>query len=102
MQKPWSELLQVEFDVYLTLLLLFCQTLRRLLECQYLTRHSERKMHVTHYLLGLFFYTAVGPTAMLNLSHIREFCEGLCMGGAVVWWAVCAGSIYGGIYPQLS
>ena len=59
-------------EVLLTLVLLLVQTLRRLLECLYVTRHSQRKMHMIHYVLGLYFYTAVGPTAMLHLHHTGE------------------------------
>ena len=45
-------------------------------------------MHIVHYVLGLYFYTAVGPTALLHLNsgviiedilqHINfKFCMGV-------------------------
>lgn len=65
----WSS---VELDVFLTLLLLYIQTFRRLLESMFVTRYSNRQMHIIHYILGLYFYTAVGPTAMISLVNTSE------------------------------
>ena len=69
-EGQWS---QRKADVFLTLLLLFLQTLRRLYECVFVVEHSDRKMHAVHYVLGLYFYTAVGPTAMLHLNESGEY-----------------------------
>lgn len=60
-------------DVFLALTLLFIQTSRRLLECLFVIEHSDRKMHVIHYVMGLYFYTATGPTAMLHLNSSGEY-----------------------------
>ena len=68
--RQWS---QQQMDVFLALILLFLQTLRRLVECIFITEHSDRKMHAIHYVLGLYFYSAVGPTALLHLSKSGEY-----------------------------
>ena len=70
-EGQWS---QRKVDVVLTLFLLLVQTLRRLFECLFVVEHSDRKMHAVHYVLGLYFYTAIGPTAILHLSGRGE-CE---------------------------
>ena len=80
-EGQWS---QQKADVFLTLLLLFSQTLRRLYECLFVVEHSDRKMHAVHYVLGLYFYTAIGPTAMLHLSESGEH-GSVCFPGADVF-----------------
>lgn len=65
-REQWSP---TTTDVFLTLTLLLIQTTRRLLECLLVIEHSNRKMHVIHYVMGLYFYTAVGPTAMLHMNR---------------------------------
>lgn len=59
---------QHHFNVFLVLLLLCVQVSRRLYECLYVSVFSTSRMHAVHYLLGLYFYTAVGPTALLHLK----------------------------------
>ena len=73
-RHTWRERLklQVELEVFLSLSLLLFQTLRRLLECLWVTRHSKGRMHAVHYLLGFYFYTAVAPSATLHLSQESE------------------------------
>ena len=65
----WS---QQQVDVLITLVLLCLQTFRRMYENFFVTVHSDRKMHAVHYVLGIYFYTAVGLTAMLHLNHESE------------------------------
>lgn len=76
--EQWS---QHTTDTFLTLGLLLLQTFRRLLECLLVIEHSNRKMHAIHYVLGLYFYTAIGPTAMLHISGGGELAL-----WCVLWW----------------
>lgn len=62
-------------DVFLALSLLCIQTSRRLLECLFVIEHSNRKMHAIHYIMGLYFYTSIGPTAMLHLNSSGEYSD---------------------------
>lgn len=66
-----SVLERKEIEVFLALSLLSLQTIRRLLECVFVTHHSTCTMHCIHYILGLYFYTAVGPTALLHI-HLQD------------------------------
>lgn len=54
-------------EVLLVLVMVCCQVTRRLYECLFVSVFSESSMHVIHYLLGFFFYTALGPTALQHL-----------------------------------
>ena len=62
------EVSQYHFNVFFVLLLLCVQVSRRLYECLYVSVFSNSRMHIVHYVLGLYFYAAVGPTALLHLS----------------------------------
>ena len=60
---------QRQFDVLIVLLLVCIQVSRRLYECLFVSVFSATgKMHVIHLLLGLFFYTSLGPTALMHLK----------------------------------
>ena len=59
---------QYHFNVFLILLLLCVQVSRRLYECLYVSVFSSSRMHIVHYVLGLYFYTAIGLTALLHLN----------------------------------
>ena len=63
-----SEVSQYHFNIFLVLLLLCIQVTRRLYECLYMTIFSNSWMHIIHYVLGLYFYSAVGPTALLHIQ----------------------------------
>ena len=76
-QQHCSTLSQCHFNVLLVLMLLCVQVTRRLYECLYVTVFSKSRMHIVHYVLGFYFYTAVGLTALL---HLRA---GMCRD--VVW-----------------
>lgn len=61
---------QKQFDVALVLCLVCAQMMRRLYECVFVSVFSPSgRMHVLHYVLGIYFYTALGPTALLHLRH---------------------------------
>ena len=55
------------FEVLLALILICCQVVRRLYECVWVNVFSDSNMHIAHYILGLYFYTALGPTALVHL-----------------------------------
>ena len=59
---------QREVDVAMVLLLVCVQVSRRLYECLCVSVFSESRMHILHYVLGMYFYTALGPTALLHLT----------------------------------
>ena len=61
-----SHLSQYHFNVFLVLLILCIQVTRRLYECLYVSIFSTSRMHIVHYVLGIYFYTAVGLTALLH------------------------------------
>ena len=67
-----AEISQYHFNVFLVLLLLCVQVSRRLYECLYVSVFSRSRMHIVHYVLGLYFYTAVGLTALLHLNSGME------------------------------
>ena len=68
LHRECTEVSQHHFNVFIVLLLLCVQVSRRLYECLYVSVFSTSRMHIVHYLLGLYFYTAVGPTALLHLN----------------------------------
>ena len=55
------------FEVLLALILICCQVVRRLYECLCVTVFSSSSMHFVHYVLGIYFYTALGPTTLTHL-----------------------------------
>ena len=59
---------QRQFDVLAVLILICIQVSRRLYECCFVSVFSGSKMHLLHLLLGLYFYTSLGPTALLHLD----------------------------------
>ena len=60
---PMPTLCQTE--AMLTLALVCLQVARRLYESLFVTVYTESQMHVLHYVLGLYFYSALGPTVLL-------------------------------------
>ena len=87
LHRECTEISQYHFNVFVVLLLLCIQVSRRLYECLYVSVFSISRMHIVHYVLGLYFYTAVGPTALLHLNsgviiedilqHNFKFCMGV-------------------------
>ena len=63
-----SELSQCHFDVWLVLALVCMQVTRRLYECLFVSVFSDSKMSILHYILGVYFYSCVGLTALLHLG----------------------------------
>ncbi len=60
---------QKQFDVAVVLCLVCVQVARRLYECLFVSVFSpDGSMHVLHYIMGLYFYSALGPTALLHLT----------------------------------
>jgi len=55
---PTSEKSMTLGQVWLLWVLLFIQGIRRLVECYVFSKPSKSSMHVTHWLIGLAFYTA--------------------------------------------
>lgn len=54
-------------SVVLSLVMVCVQVVRRTYESVFVTRFSSSQMHLGHFLLGLFFYTSLGPTALYQL-----------------------------------
>lgn len=61
-------LTQQYFDTLVAMALLCLQVSRRLYECLFVSVFSKSKMHFLHYVLGIYFYTALGPTALLHIA----------------------------------
>ena len=61
-------LTQQHFDTLVAMALLCLQVSRRLYECLFVSVFSKSKMHFLHYVLGIYFYTALGPTALLHIA----------------------------------
>ena len=60
---------QMELDVAIALCFVCVQVARRLYECLFVSVFSQDgRMHILPYALGLYYYTALGPTALLHLS----------------------------------
>ena len=51
-----------------TLVLVCFQVVRRSYESLFVTVFSSSQMHLAHFLLGLFFYTSLGPMALYQLK----------------------------------
>lgn len=62
------------FDTLVVLILVCVQVFRRLYESLCVSVFSDAKMHVLHYILGIYFYTALGPTALLHLHSAAGEC----------------------------
>ena len=64
---------QQHIDAAVVLGMLSVQVTRRLYECLFISVFSDAaKIHVGHYLLGLFFYPAAALTALLHLHPINS------------------------------
>ena len=61
-------LTQQHFDTLMAMALICLQVSRRLYECLFVSVFSKSKMHFLHYVLGIYFYTALGPTALLHIA----------------------------------
>lgn len=57
------------FEVLASLILICLQVSRRLYECLSVSVFSSSAtMHVFHYVMGIYFYTAIGPTALMQMG----------------------------------
>ena len=56
------------FDMLVAMALICLQVSRRLYECLFVSVFSKSKMHFLHYVLGVYFYTALAPTALLHIA----------------------------------
>lgn len=64
-----------QFEVSVSLALICLQVSRRLYECLFVSVFSPTaSMHLLHYALGMYFYTAIGPTALLTIGTGEEGC----------------------------
>ena len=63
-----SVVTQHHVDAAVVLSMLSFQVARRLYECLYVSVFSDARMHVLHYILGMYFYPAVAFTALLHLD----------------------------------
>lgn len=59
---------QLHFDTLIVLSLVCIQVMRRLYECLFVSIFSDSLMSLSHYCMGLYFYTALGLTALLHLD----------------------------------
>lgn len=63
-----ESLSQAHIEVLLVLTLVCLQVSRRLYECLFVSMFSDSKIGAFHYLLGIYFYSCVGLTALLHLK----------------------------------
>ena len=59
---------QQHVDIAVVLGMLSVQVLRRLYECLFVSVFSDSRIHLGHYVLGMFFYFSVPLTALLHLD----------------------------------
>lgn len=59
---------QQRVDTAVVLSMLSVQVVRRLYECLFVSVFSDSRIHLVHYVLGMFFYPAVALTALLHLD----------------------------------
>ena len=60
-------------DVAVLLSMLSVQVLRRLYECLCVSMFSSSaRIHLVHYILGMFFYPAVAFTSLLHLDSVGD------------------------------
>ena len=64
-------LTRYHFDALFVLSLICVQVLRRCHECLLVSTFSDSRMSIVHFCLGMFFYSAVGLTALLHLEAGR-------------------------------
>uniref|UniRef100_A0A3B4ACG2 Polyprenal reductase n=1 Tax=Periophthalmus magnuspinnatus TaxID=409849 RepID=A0A3B4ACG2_9GOBI len=69
----WSSSVLI-MTTLLLLLLLWLHSLRRLLECCFVSIFSDGVIHVVHYLFGLVYYIVLGLTALCS-EHMSFFNE---------------------------
>ena len=62
--------LQQHTDTAVVLGMLSVQVVRRLYECLFVSVFSNARIHLVHYILGMFFYPAVALTALLHLDSM--------------------------------
>lgn len=65
-------LTQQHVDVAVVLNILSVQVVRHLYERLFVSAASNARMHVLHYVLGMFFYPAVAFTALLHLNSPQK------------------------------
>ena len=62
---------QQHLEVLLALILVCFQIGRRLYESLFITEFGSSKMHLLHFVYGVFFYTALGPAVLSHLSKCK-------------------------------
>ena len=65
---------QQHVDTAVVLSMLSVQVVRRLYECLFVSVFSDSRIHLVHYMLGMFFYPAVALTALLHMDVGGEGC----------------------------
>lgn len=58
-----------QLEVVMAMVMVFLQIGRRLYECLFVSVFSDARMHLMHYVLGLYFYTAIGPTIFYHFDN---------------------------------
>jgi 3-oxo-5-alpha-steroid 4-dehydrogenase 3 len=66
---------QQHVDTAVVLSMLSVQVVRRLYECLFVSVFSDSRIHLVHYVLGMFFYPAVALTALLHVDHRGDGCS---------------------------
>lgn len=61
---------QGHVDVALVLGMLSVQVCRRLYECVFVSVFSDARIHLFHYVLGMWYYPAVALTSLLHLHTV--------------------------------
>ena len=58
-----------QLEAVIAMVMVCLQIGRRLYECLFVSVFSDSRMHWLHYILGLYFYTAVGPMVFYHLAN---------------------------------
>ncbi|XP_077984879.1 polyprenal reductase-like [Glandiceps talaboti] len=61
-----------QISILIAMCLMVVQGMRRFLECQFVSKYSNSQMNVIHFLLGMTFYPALGPTILSEGPHILQ------------------------------
>ena len=58
-----------QLEVVIAMAMVCLQIGRRLYECLFVSTFSDARIHWLHYVLGVYFYTAIGPVIFLHLDN---------------------------------
>lgn len=77
-------------SVTIAICLILIQVYRRLYECAFVSVYSESTMSILVYLIGCFFYIAIGPTILSEAEGFSKLRPPPSVDFTVHWWHVFA------------